>query len=317
MRASRLVSILLLLQTRGRMTASELADELEVSVRTVYRDMDALHAAGVPLYGDAGHRGGYQLLEGYRTRLTGLSSEEAGALFLSGIPGPAAELGLGSVLAAAQLRVRAALPPALREQAGRIQARFHLDAPGWYAEADPVPFLSAVADAVWNGRVLQLRYRRWQEPTDVERRLEPYGLVLKAGRWYVVAAPGPRVYRVDQILELGVQEEEFTVPEDFDLLGYWQGYQAEFHAWLHSADAVVRVSPDGAARLTGAAARSLDASGEVQPDGWTRAVLPIESLDHTCREFLALGAEIEVIEPAALRERMAETARAIAALNAG
>lgn len=316
MRASRLVSILLLLQTRGRMTAFELADELEVSVRTVYRDMDALHAAGVPLYGDAGHRGGYQLFEGYRTRLTGLNKEEAWALFLSGIPGPAAELGLGSVLAAAQLRVRGALPPALREQADRIQARFHLDAPGWYAEVDQVPFLPSVADAVWNGRVLQLRYRRWREPTDVDRRLEPYGLVLKAGRWYVVAAPGPRVYRVDQILELHFMEEGFTVPGDFDLVGYWQVHQSEFHARLHSADAVVRLSPDGAARLTGAGARALEASGEVQPDGWTRAVLPIESLDHACREFLALGAEIEVLEPAALRERMAATARAIAALNA-
>ncbi|MER6302324.1 YafY family protein [Kitasatospora sp. NPDC001539] len=316
MRASRLVSILLLLQSRGRMTAAELAAELEVSVRTVYRDVDALHAAGVPLYGDAGHRGGYRLLEGYRTRLTGLSPQEAGALFLSGVPGPAAELGLGSVLAAAQLKVHAGLPPVLREQAGRIQSRFHLDAPGWYAEADPVPFLPAVADAVWNGRLLQLRYRRWREPTEVDRRLEPYGLVLKAGRWYLVAAPGPRTYRVDQIIELHALDEEFTVPEDFDLAAFWQQHQARFHAWLHTADAVVRVSPAGATRLRGAAARALQASGKVQPDGWTRAVLPIESLDHTCREFLALGPEIEVLEPAALRERMAATARAIAALNA-
>ncbi|MCX4772859.1 YafY family protein [Streptomyces sp. NBC_01285] len=317
MRASRLVSILLLLQTRGRMTAAELAGELEVSVRTVYRDVDALHAAGVPLYGDAGHRGGYRLIEGYRTRLTGLSTQEAGALFLSGIPGPAAELGLGSVLAAAQLRVRAALPPVLREHAGRIQERFHLDAPGWYAGADPVPFLPAVADAVWNGRALRLRYRRWREPTDVDRRLEPYGLVLKAGRWYVVAGPGPRTYRVDQILRLESLEDDFTVPEGFDLVGYWQARQTEFHAWLHTADAVVRVSPEGAARLTGAAARALHATGEVQPDGWTRAALPVESMDRACREFLALGAEIEVLEPAELRARMAATARAIAALNGG
>lgn len=316
MRASRLLSTLLLLQTRGRMTAAELAEALEVSVRTVYRDMDALHTAGIPLYADAGHRGGYQLLDGYRTRLTGLSQEEAEALFLSGAPGPAAELGFGSVLAAAQLKVRAALPPALREQAGRIQARFHLDAPGWYADADPVPFLPEVAEAVWNSRALHLRYRRWKQPTEVDRRLEPYGLVLKAGRWYVVAAPGPRAYRVDQILQLQLLDEEFTVPEDFDLAGFWQTYQEQFHSWLHTADAVVRVSPVGAARLTGAAARALSASGELESDGWTRAVLPIESLDHACREFLSLGPEIEVVEPAALRERVATTARAIAALHA-
>jgi predicted DNA-binding transcriptional regulator YafY len=200
MRASRLVSILLLLQTRGRQTAEELAAELEVSVRTIYRDMESLHAAGIPLYGDAGHRGGYQLLDGYRTRLTGLSADEANALFLSGLPGPAAELGLGSVLAAAQLKVRAALPQGMAAQVGHIQARFHLDAPGWYTQVEDVPLLPAVANAVWHGKVLQVRYRRWKAPTDVDRRLEPYGLVLKGGRWYLVAGPGPRTYRVDQML---------------------------------------------------------------------------------------------------------------------
>ncbi|MCL2733857.1 MAG: WYL domain-containing protein, partial [Actinomycetia bacterium] len=215
MKSSRLLSILLLLQNRGRMTADELAAELEVSVRTVYRDVEALHAAGVPLYGDAGHGGGYRLLAGYRTRLTGLTSGEAEALFLSGVPGPAAELGLGPALAAAELKVGAALPAPLREQAERIRSRFHLEAPGWYAQGDPVPFLEQVADAVWNSRVLEVRYRRWQEPTDVDRRLEPYGLVLKAGRWYAVAGPGPRTYRVDQILELTATEERFEPPAGF------------------------------------------------------------------------------------------------------
>ena len=213
MRASRLVSIILLLQARGRLTAAQLAGELEVSVRTVYRDVESLHSAGIPLYGDAGHRGGYQLLDGYQTRLTGLSTEEAKALSLSGLPGPAAELGLGSVLAAAQLKVQAALPPALAEQLGATAQRFHLDAAGWYAQAADAPFLPTVADAVWRGAALQVRYRRWKAPTDVNRRLEPYGLVLKAGRWYLVAAPGPRTYRVDKILDLAVLEESFTIPE--------------------------------------------------------------------------------------------------------
>src|ERR1017187_8313765 len=151
MRASRLVSIILLLQARGQLTAAQLAKELEVSVRTVYRDVESLHTAGIPLYGDAGHHGGYQLLDGYRTRLTGLSAEEAKALSLSGLPGPAAELGLGSVLATAQLKVQAALPPALAEQLGVTAQRFHLDATGWYAQAEDAPFLPAVAGAVWRG----------------------------------------------------------------------------------------------------------------------------------------------------------------------
>ncbi|MFI6051507.1 helix-turn-helix transcriptional regulator [Streptomyces violascens] len=317
MRASRLVSLLLLLQNRGRMTAAQLAAELEVSIRTVYRDTEALAAAGVPLYGDAGHAGGYQLVDGYRTRLTGLTSNEAEALFLSGLPGPAADLGLGPVLAAAQLKVRAALPAELRTHADRIRSRFHLDAPGWYADAGPVPFIEQVADAVWRGRVVTVRYRRWKEPTEVDRRLEPYGLVLKAGRWYVVAGPGPRTYRVDQILQLTTSDEEFEIPEGFDLAGYWQRAQDDFHARLHQGEAVVRLSPRGAERLTGAAARAFAETGTEEPDGWTRAVLPVESLDHAHREFLALGADIEVLAPAELRSQLTHTVRQLAATYAG
>ncbi|MCP3822246.1 WYL domain-containing protein [Streptomyces sp. A3M-1-3] len=288
--------------------------QAEVSVRTVYRDVESLHAAGVPLYGDAGHSGGYRLLAGYRTRLTGLSTGEAEALFLSGLPGPAAELGLGTLLAAAQLKLRASLPPELLAHADRVRSRFHLDAPGWYAEADDVPFLPQVADAVWNGRVLAVRYRRWKEPAEVDRRLEPYGLVLKAGRWYVIAGPGPRSYRVDQILELSVLDEEFAPPRDFDLAGHWRGHQADFHARLYTGEAVVRISAEAAGQLTGRVASALAATGTPEPDGWTRAVLPIESVDHAHREFLRLGAGIEVLEPAGLRDRLARTARELGAL---
>ncbi|MFD8418929.1 helix-turn-helix transcriptional regulator [Streptomyces sp. NPDC059466] len=314
MKSSRLVSILLLLQTRERMTAAQLAEELEVSVRTVYRDVEALHAAGVPLYGDAGHAGGYRLLDGYRTRLTGLTAGEAEALFLAGVPGPAAELGLGRVLAAARLKVRAALPRELRAHADRISDRFHLDAPGWYADGDDTPYLPAVADAVWNGRVLSVLYRRWREPTDVRRRMEPYGLVLKAGRWYLVAGPGPRTFRVDQILQLDLTGEEFTLPADFDLAAYWTAYQRDFLGRLRRGEAVIRVAPG--TRLTGAAGDALARGGVRERDGWTRVTVPIESVDRAHDEFLALGAGIEVLEPAALRDRIAETATALARLYA-
>ncbi|MBO0511709.1 helix-turn-helix transcriptional regulator [Streptomyces beijiangensis] len=320
MKSSRLVSILLLLQTRGRMTAAQLAEELEVSVRTVYRDVDALHAAGVPLYGDAGHAGGYQVLAGYRTKLTGLNTGEAEALFLSGIPGPAAELGLGSVLAAAQLKLRAELPAELRGHVDRMQSRFHLDAPGWYAEDTPVPFLQEVADAVWNGRVIDVRYRRWKEPTEVDRRLEPYGLVLKAGRWYVVAGPWPRTFRVDQILALTQRGEEFSVPAEFDLAAYWQQYQADFRARLQRGDAVVRLTRRAAEALSvawePAADSAADSDADSDADGRTTATVPIESVDHAHGEFLKLGAEIEVIAPAELRDRLAGTAARLAALYA-
>ncbi|MCX4406722.1 MULTISPECIES: YafY family protein [unclassified Streptomyces] len=314
MKSSRLVSILLLLQTRGRMTAADLAEELDVSVRTVYRDVEALSAAGVPLYGDAGHAGGYRLLGGYRTRLTGFTEGEAEALFLAGVPGPAAELGLGPVLAAAQLKVRAALPCELREHADRISGRFHLDAPGWYADADDTPYLPAVADAVWNARVLHVLYRRWREPTDVRRRLEPYGLVLKAGRWYVVAGPGPRTFRVDQILELTAKEEEFSRPERFDLAEYWAAHQRDFHNRLHRAEAVIRVAPG--TRLTGPTAQAMESNSLTEQDGWTRAIVPIESVDQAHDEFLRLGAAIEVLEPAELRDRIARTVAELARLYA-
>jgi predicted DNA-binding transcriptional regulator YafY len=309
-KSARLVSILLLLQTRGRMTAAQLAEELEVSVRTVYRDIESLHAAGVPLYGDAGHAGGYRLLDGYRTRLTGLTTDEAEALFLAGAPGPAAELGLGSVLAAAQLKVRAALPQELRGHADRISGRFHLDAPGWYADAEETPYLPAVADAVWNSRVLHILYRRWREPTDVRRRLEPYGLVLKAGRWYVVAGPGPRTFRVDQILELDASDEEFARSEDFDLAAYWTAYQRDFHDRLQRAEAVVRLARG--ARLSGSAGRAVAVNGRKEADGWTRATVPIESVDQAHDDFLRLGTAIEVLEPVELRERIAATVTALA-----
>lgn len=305
MKAGRLVSMLLLLQTRGRMTAAQLAEELEVSVRTVYRDVESLSAAGVPLYGDAGHAGGYRLLDGYRTRLTGLTADEAEALFLAGAPGPAAELGLGSVLAAAQLKVRAALPAELRDHADRVSGRFHLDAPGWYAEAEEVPYLPAVADAVWNNRVLNIVYRRWRTPTDVERRLEPYGLVLKAGRWYVVAGPGPRTFRVDQILQLAECDEEFVRPDDFDLAAYWAAYQRDFHERLYQGEAVVRLAPGVTL------ARAVDVRED--RDGWTLATVPVESVDRALGEFLRMGADVEVMEPPELRARMAEAVAVLAA----
>jgi predicted DNA-binding transcriptional regulator YafY len=319
-RASRLVSLLLLLQTRGRMTAQALAGELEVSVRTIYRDVESLHAAGVPLYGDSGRDGGYQLLDGYRTRLTGLTSEEAESLFLAGLPGPAAELGLGSVVAAASLKLLAALPPELRDRAGRISSRFHLDAPSWYHDSDETPFLAAVADAVWHERVLRVRYHRWKAPQDVTRRLEPYGLVLKAGRWYLVArgVGSLATYRVSQILSLEALEDRFTRPADFDLGRYWHSYLDEFEARRHRGSAVVRFSPAGVERLPdtlpAAVVAAVARTGTpVGPSGWVEAVIPIESADHAVADLLRMGPDVEVVGPAEVRDRMISIVRVLAA----
>ena len=209
MRASRLLSILLLLQARGRMTAEALASEFEVSVRTIYRDVDQLSAADVPIYADRGPSGGFQLLDGYRTKLTGLSPAEPETLSLAGLPGPAAQLGLADVLTAAQLKLSAALPERARANAGRVAARFHLDPVGWFRSADDAKLLPTIANAVWNEKCLDVRYRRPEGA--VERQLQPLGLVLKAGVWYLVAQVGdqPRTYRVSNIIDLAVTEESF------------------------------------------------------------------------------------------------------------
>lgn len=228
MRASRLVQLLLLLQTRSRITAPELAAELEVSVRTVYRDVEALAAAGVPVYSEPGRAGGVRLVDGYRTRLTGLTSEEADAVLLAGLPDAAADLGLGTVMATAQLKVLAALPPELRGRATRIAERVHIDAPGWFHRPDETPTLAAIADALWHDRRVQVRYGR--KDRTVERLLDPLGLVLKAGTWYLVAGHRTdiRSYRVSRIEAATPTDEFFTRPYDFDLSTHWTESQEDF-----------------------------------------------------------------------------------------
>jgi predicted DNA-binding transcriptional regulator YafY len=321
MRASRLVSVLLLLQSRGRMTAQQLADTLEVSVRTIYRDIGSLAEAGVPLYGDAGPAGGYQLLGGYRTRLNGLTSGEAEALSLAGMPAAAAELGLGTVLATAQLKLQSALPAELRDRAAAIQERFHLDAPGWYYDGDRAPHLAAVAGAVWNRRRIRIDYRRWTAPVEVTRTLDPHGIVLKAGKWYLVARAGTpmRTYRVSQIFGLATLDDQFEREAGFDLAAYWQSAVVEFRAGLQQGEATIRLSADGRERLrelfSTAVVDAADATA-TEPDehGWVTAVVPIESLRHAEVEFLRLGGDVEIVSPAGLRDRMTGIARSLAGI---
>ncbi|MCW2912592.1 MAG: helix-turn-helix type 11 protein [Actinomycetia bacterium] len=316
MRASRLLSLLLLLQTRGRMTAQQLANELEVSVRTIYRDVESLGSAGVPVYADRGPDGGYQLLDGYRTRLTGLTTDEADSLFLTGMPGPAAALGLGAELAATELKLLAALPPELRSRAGRIRERFHLDAPTWFREPEQVPHLTAVADAVWNQRRIEVRYHRWSQPQRVTRILDPLGLVIKAGHWYHIARSQEaiRTYRVVRILEVKSLTDQFVRPAGFDLAAFWTDWAEHFEADMYRDEAVVRLSPEGLRRtdylLPVAMARAAhDTAGPADEDGWVQATIPIESIRHGHGDFLKLGADVEIVKPLELREAIAQTAR--------
>ena len=230
MRASRLLSIMMLLQARGRLSAETLAEELEVSVRTIYRDIDQLSAAGVPVYADIGRNGGFALLDGWRTRLTGLTAPEARALFLSGLPGPASELGLGDEVAAAELKLLAALPADWQTEATRMSSRFHLDPRGWFSTGPRPEFLKAVAEAVWSEKRILIRYDSWTQVS--ERVVEPLGLVLKGGIWYLVAQRehGMRTYRLSQIQALAMTGESFVRPADFDLPKHWQELDGELRA---------------------------------------------------------------------------------------
>jgi predicted DNA-binding transcriptional regulator YafY len=324
MRAARLIKMVLLLQSRPSMTAAELARELEVSERTVQRDAQALSEAGVPVYADRGRAGGYRLVGGYRTRLTGLARSEAEALFLSGVPGALREMGLEDAASAARLKVSAALLPSLRDAPDSAAQRFHLDAPAWFREPRTPALLPALAAAVWDDLRVTARYRRGED--EVERVLEPYGLVLKAGVWYLCArvADGGsgrthRTYRIDRFSAVDTLEERFTRDPDFDLPGHWAEQAERFARSVLRAEAVVRLSPQGVRMLRWAvdpvAAREA-LSGPAEPDGtgWVTVTLPVESEEVAHAQLTALGPEAEVLAPPGLRERFAADAARLAAL---
>ncbi|GAA1364485.1 WYL domain-containing protein [Streptomyces beijiangensis] len=306
--------MVLLLQSRPLMTAAELARELEVSERTVTRDAQALSEAGVPVYADRGRAGGYRLIGGYRTRLTGLARSEAEALFLSGLPGALREMGLEDAASAARLKVSAALLPSLRDASESAAQRFHLDAPGWYQEPETPPLLPALAEAVWDDRRVLARYGR-RDGSEVERQLEPYGLVLKAGTWYVCARTGGdfRVYRIDRFTEVSVTDDRFERDDTFALPAFWDERAAGFARSILHAVTVVRVSPDGARRLPytvdrTAAQEALEAAGPADGDGWRTVTLAVESLEVAFGQLLSLGPDLEVLEPPALRTRFRDAA---------
>lgn len=321
MRASRLVSLLLLLQSRGGQTAAELARELEVSVRTIHRDVDALSASGVPIYADRGPHGGIRLVDGYRTRLTGMTADEAEALFLSGLPGPAAELGLGTVVAAARLKVLASLPIELRARASRLVERFHLDAAAWYHADEAVPHLGSLSEAVWESRRVQIGYDRGDKTVD--RVLEPLGVVLKGGVWYLVAgAEGqPRTYRVSRVSWVTVLDDGFERPAGFDLAAFWTESSAAYERDTPRVQVVLRIAPDRLDRLRGVVGErpfdTMERLGDADPDGWLHVRLSLDWPNEATTQILAVGPGCELLEPARLRARIAAQARRLAATYDG
>jgi predicted DNA-binding transcriptional regulator YafY len=297
------------------MTAAELAAELEVSVRTIYRDVEALAEAGVPIYAERGPHGGVRLVDGYRTRLTGLTADEAEAVFLSGVPGPAAALGLGTVVAAARLKVMAALPPELRARAGRVAERFHLDAPGWFQPAEELAHLETLGGAVWDSHRLRIRYRRGERGGVVDREIDPLGLVLKGGIWYVVAraVTNVRTYRVSRVEAVEVLDERFERPDDFELADYWQRSTAAYERELDRVHLTVRVAVDrldAFADVAGSRVMSGAIRLDDEPDH-VRLRVAFDWADEAISAALRMGASAEVLEPEWLRESIVKRARAV------
>jgi len=318
MRADRLLSILMLLQARGRVTAQQLADELEVSVRTIYRDIDALSTAGVPVYAERGPGGGCALVEGYRTSLTGLTEEEVRALFMLSVPASLDELGVSQELRAALRKLAAALPDARRQDEKQVRQRIYLDWADW-PQPEPAPHLQAIRQAVWEDRKLGIIYR-WIAPhvQQFERLVDPYGLVAKAGTWHLVCADDSqiRVYRVSELVEVRPTDARFERPADFDLAAFWKAWCKGREESRPSYPVTARVSPGLLPLLPlyfGDRIRAQIASaGPPDGDGWITLTLPFERIETARERILGFGRAVEVLAPEALRLSVIDFARQIA-----
>ena len=320
MRADRLLSILMRIQPQGRATAPELASALEVSVRTIHRDIEALCTAGVPIVTDRGRYGGYSLVKGYRTRLTGISSLEAGALPFVGLE-VAAALGLQESSEAAWLKLLAALPPEGGEDARRRRERFHLDPVDWYQRIPTPVTLRVIASATWSSNRIRIEYESWRAKTT--RTIEPLGLVVKAGRWYLVACKAggtkARIFSLENIHHVEVLDGQFRAPSGFNLSRSWRSEVERFESSLKRSVATIRVAEGAMSRIDRLGGENAEAIRKSVPDtsGWRRAEIFIEGIPHASSLIMGFATDIEVIAPAELRQEIGHRATGLRALYAG
>ena len=319
MRADRLLSLVLLLQARGRMPAHALAGELGVSVRTVYRDLAALSSAGVPVVTDSGPNGGIRLLDGYRFSLRGLSASEADALLLLGVPDAIAELGLADILATAHAKVSAAAGAGDNRTAGLI----HLDMPRWFRAREPVPHLRTLAEALKRRRRLEFAYRRGDDGPETTRTVGPVGLVNKAGVWYLVASRDPRapagagrepaVFRAGRITGARVLDAPFTPPPDFDLAAFWARWSAEFEASRPHVEVRLRASPQALAMFGeifgDASSGAVASAGEPDGEGFREVTLTFEHEKAAAHRLAGFGGQVEVLSPPSVRHEIVAAVR--------
>jgi predicted DNA-binding transcriptional regulator YafY len=318
MRADRLLSLLLLLQVHRRMTADQMAERLEVSERTIHRDMEALAIAGVPVYAERGPRGGWVLPEDFRTKLPGLTEEEIRALFLSRPADLLSDLGLVGASDAGFIKLLAALPAGRRLDAEYARERIHVDGAGWHGAPEPVPFLPLLQESVWDQRRIALTYER-SDRTVVDRLVSPLGLVAKRSTWYLVGAVEEtvRTFRVSRVQAVSVLDEQFARPADFDLATYWETSSAEFLAQLPRYSVRVRVAPAALARARdGAWLATVEREGARDAEGWIELDLCFDVLEEACRFILGFGPAVEVLTPAELREIVREGAQELVELYA-
>jgi predicted DNA-binding transcriptional regulator YafY len=316
MRADRLLSLLMLLQSRGQMTAQDLAEELEVSERTIYRDIMALSASGVPVYASRGPGGGVRLIEEYRTTLTGLTPDETRALFMMSIPAPLMQLGMGEKFKGALLKLSASLPDTRRLEEALTRQRIHLDSSWWFQSEQQVPCLQIIQQALWQDRCLRIKVRWDFFNTEFEQDAKPYGLVAKANVWYLVYGCGgtPKVIRVSQIVAAELIADSFRRPPDFDLESFWQNWCTDYESQPPFC-ARVRVAPEALAMLAeyvGDRARGELAHSHIpDADGWVTLELPFESFVAARTRLLGLGRAVAVLEPETLRRSLIDFAEQI------
>lgn len=315
-RADRLLAILLILQRGGRVTAGHLARRLEVSERTIYRDLEALGAAGVPVYAEPGRNGGVRILEGYRTDLTGLSVGEAELLPLLGLSDVFAGLDVGPSLRRTEAKVLMSLPEDHRRRAEQSRRRIYVDLSRWWEHGEAVPNLPTVVEALFASRRLRIRYRRGGDQTLVRRTLDPYGVVVQGGTWYLVARARKRdvrTYRVSRVLAAELLDEPVELPDDFDLPAFWAARKEEFHMTREGYPVVVRARPN-AVRALGRRHHSetLVVADPVPHDDWSTIEFTFETRWAAIETLLGLGPNVEVLEPDELRAALAD---AIAQMN--
>jgi predicted DNA-binding transcriptional regulator YafY len=317
-RARRLVTLLLLLQLGRSWTADELARRLGTSRRSVHRDIEVLRGAGIPIVATRGPAGGFRLPDAYRTRLP-LTEQEATAL-LVGAPGAASALGLDALLLDARLKLIGSLAADLRERAGRAAQLIHVDDPQWFHASDEPPFLRPVAAAAADRRRLVVEYHAGRGGV-APRVLDPLGLVLKAGVWYLLGRSDDetRIYRVSRISDVDATGETFTPPPDFDLAAYWAHARHEFESSRPRIDVTVRLARGMLPALRQAVdwtVRPTVGEGQLIDGERVELVLPFERLDYAYADLVKLAGAVEVVSPAELRERLADAGRSLVATYA-